>query len=118
MRIEGPAYDVDSHYHISHLVGLVVEGKGWLNVPRGGASVLARKGARWVHLAGPRGKLNGVPGVGVKAHEEMGFALTAGDVVVLPRGAFHVFRCFTNGRMEYIALEFSDYQTDYQAHHD
>ena len=42
--------------------------------------------------------------------------VSIGDIVVIPRGAPHVFTTRPEGRMEYIALEFSDREIDYQAH--
>lgn len=42
--------------------------------------------------------------------------VSVGDLVVIPRGAPHVFSTELGGLMEYIALEFSDAEIDYQAH--
>jgi oxalate decarboxylase/phosphoglucose isomerase-like protein (cupin superfamily) len=40
----------------------------------------------------------------------------SGDVVIIPRGALHVFVTEAEEAMDYIALEFSDGELDYQAH--
>ena len=39
-----------------------------------------------------------------------------GDLVVIPRGAYHVFETQAGSAMDYIAFEFSDAELDYQAH--
>src|ERR1017187_6196909 len=117
VRISGPAVDVGSHYHISHLVGLVVAGRGWLNVPRGKGRLLDKKGRRWVEVPLDPRQWRNAPNLGKQLNEEIGLRVNEGDIVVLPRGAYHVFRCAPGRKMEYIAFEFSDQQTDYQAHH-
>jgi oxalate decarboxylase/phosphoglucose isomerase-like protein (cupin superfamily) len=40
-----------------------------------------------------------------------------GDIVYIPRGAFHVFSTEPGGSMDYVAFEFSDRPIDYQAHY-
>lgn len=42
--------------------------------------------------------------------------VACGDVVIIPRGALHVFVTGASEAMDYIALEFSDRELDYQAH--
>ena len=42
--------------------------------------------------------------------------IESGDIVVIPKGALHVFESPESGSMEYIAFEFSDGALDYQAH--
>lgn len=42
------------------------------------------------------------------------FDITAGDVVIIPRGAMHYF--VSNTKMDWIALEISDLPIDYQKH--
>jgi quercetin dioxygenase-like cupin family protein len=77
------------HYHTSHLIGLVVSGQGYLLISKEDV------------------ENDGVDRVPV----------TVGDVVVIPRGAYHIFECDPNGELDYIALEFSDEAIDYQKHH-
>lgn len=48
--------------------------------------------------------------------EECTQRVTAGDIVVIPRGALHVFTTESGGLLEYVALEFSAGKIDYQAH--
>ena len=117
VRVVGPANDVESHYHVSHLVGLVVEGAGWLKVPRNQGWVLQKRGNRWLEAKPKARQRMDAPRTKSVAYEDMSLPVRNGDVVVLPRGARHVFRCAKGQRMEYIALEFSDDKTDYQAHH-
>ena len=62
-----------------------------------------------------------VHGRGVLHHRTSGGAqvddiASEGDIVVIPRGAAHVFSTENGGSMDYIALEFSDQKIDYQAH--
>jgi hypothetical protein len=117
VRIHGSADDVESHYHISHLAGLIVLGTGWLNVPRSKGWVMKKKGSVWVKAQADHERLLDAPNLCGKKHEDVGLPVYEGDVVVIPRLTHHVFRCRKNKKMEYIALEFSDYKTDYQAHH-
>lgn len=74
------------HFHSSHLVGLVVRGSGWLCRPNEQDGGISRR------------------------------ATARGDVVIIPRGALHLFECDRDGELEYIALEFSDGPIDYQKH--
>ena len=39
-----------------------------------------------------------------------------GDVIVIPKGVYHIFECDPAGAMDYIALEVSDGIIDYQKH--
>lgn len=49
--------------------------------------------------------------------ELVSHSVREGDVIVIPRGALHVFSTQSGNPMEYIALEFADGEIDYQAHH-
>lgn len=51
-----------------------------------------------------------------KGRETVHEKASAGDVVIIPRGAVHVFSTVEGGEMDYIAIEFSDQEIDYQAH--
>lgn len=75
------------HYHTSHLIGLVINGEGRLRLAIDASDRSIR--------------------------EE---PLAAGDVIVIPQGAFHIFECDDSGKLDYIALEFSDVGIDYQKH--
>ena len=86
VRIKGVSGE-SLHYHSSHLVGLVVRGRGWLLVPGDDASGSHRR-----------------------------LAVTKGDVVVVPRRVLHLFECRPREVLEYLALEFSDEDIDYQKH--
>ena len=77
------------HYHTSHLIGLVVSGEGYLLISKENV------------------ENDGIDRVPV----------TVGDVIVIPRGAYHIFECDPTGELDYIALEFSDEAIDYQKHH-
>lgn len=72
--------DEAPHYHTSHLIGAIVNGRGQLRTPEGCHSV------------------------------------SPGDIVVIPRGALHVFEAETEQPMSYIAYEVSDAEIDYQKH--
>jgi quercetin dioxygenase-like cupin family protein len=74
------------HYHSSHLVGVVTRGSGWLCVPGLDKAVPAR------------------------------LPVSSGDVVVIPKGALHLFDCDPDTEMDYVALEVSDGPIDYQKH--
>jgi hypothetical protein len=114
VRIEGPALDVESHYHIAHLVGLVVTGNGWLNVPKSKAVLVVKNRNSWV-VSKDLPEFSSKPQIsGSPSMSSLEYLL---DVVVLPKKTYHVFRCSSRRKMEYIALEFSDQKTDYQAHH-
>lgn len=76
------------HYHSSHLIGVIVRGKGVLLTS----------------------KINNRQ----EAIEKT--AVSVGDVVVIPRGANHIFQCNYSEELHYIALEFSDKAIDYQKH--
>jgi len=86
VRIEGECGE-PLHFHISHLVGLVVRGCGWLCIP---------DEAETARVARVR--------------------VDTGDAVVIPRGALHLFECEPDGFLDYIALEISDRPIDYQKH--
>jgi quercetin dioxygenase-like cupin family protein len=90
VSIDGEA-DEDLHFHTSHLLGTVVRGEGFLCVPTDLANAQA-------------GRISRIP-------------VQPGDVVVIPRGALHIFQCEVGKRLEYIALEVSDSPIDYQKHH-
>ena len=75
------------HFHLSHLVGLVVRGGGWLCIPAPGDRTSVAR-----------------------------VAVSVGDAVVIPRGALHLFECDPTGFLDYIALEVSDRPIDYQKH--
>jgi quercetin dioxygenase-like cupin family protein len=50
------------------------------------------------------------------ARREAAERVECGDVIIIPRGALHVFITADAETMDYIALEFSDKELDYQAH--
>ena len=76
----------DLHYHTSHIVGFITRGEGSLRLP-------AKSG-------------NG----------ETELPVRAGDVVIIPRGALHMFECAVAQEMDYLALEVSEVAIDYQKH--
>lgn len=76
------------HYHTAHLIGVVVRGGGYL---------LTGKGEN------KQGEVDMTP-------------VAVGDLVVIPRGAYHIFECKPSGGLDYVALEFSDAAIDYQKH--
>jgi cupin len=117
VNISGPALDVESHYHISHLLGLVTHGQGWLNVPSKKGWLMSKTGERWMQVQLHPDECAESPNIGKTKNEDFALPVTQGDVIVLPRNAYHVFRCATGNKMAYIALEFSDHKTDFQAHH-
>lgn len=84
VRVSGPTPE-PLHYHISHIVGLVVSGRGELRYESEDGS-------------------------------ESTFEANEGDLVVIPKGAYHVFETKCGSPMEYIAFEFSEAELDYQAH--
>lgn len=47
---------------------------------------------------------------------EINSLVKAGDVVLIPKDAFHVFECSSNESMKYIGLEFANSEIDYQMH--
>jgi oxalate decarboxylase/phosphoglucose isomerase-like protein (cupin superfamily) len=75
------------HYHTSHLIGVVIHGDGVLK------SATDEKESNLRELQ-----------------------VGAGDVILIPRGAYHIFDCEASGGLDYIALEFSDHDIDYQKH--
>ena len=75
------------HYHTSHLIGVVVKGDGML---RSATDKRESNLKDW--------------------------QVAAGDVILIPRGAYHMFECEPSGNLDYIALEFSDHEIDYQKH--
>ena len=78
------------HYHSSHVIGVGVRGMGWLRV--------VKNDFQQHHSTFER------------------LSVEAGDVVLIPRGALHLFECEPAGEFAYIALEISDQPIDYQQH--
>ena len=77
------------HFHTAHLVGVITGGEGYLLTASDDKTTFIKKQT-----------------------------MSAGDVIVIPQGAFHYFQPFTeDGELDYIALEFSDKEIDYQKHH-
>ena len=77
------------HYHTAHLVGVILKGEGFL---------LASSEAN-------SGSIEKQP-------------VTEGDVIIIPRNIYHFFEpLLDKGEIEYIALEFSDKNIDYQKHY-
>ena len=74
------------HFHSSHLIGVVTRGSGWLCVSIESSPFVDK------------------------------VAVSAGDVVVIPRGVFHLFDCDVTQELDYVALEVSDHPLDYQKH--
>ena len=80
VRISGATVE-PLHYHKSHVVGIVVRGRGWL-----------------------------------LCSQERRERISTGDCIVIPRGVLHFFVCDAEESMEYVALEVSDQDIDYQKH--
>ena len=76
------------HFHISHLVGIIVKGEGELRIQDRESQV-----------------------------DEKRIKVVKGDAVIIPKGVLHCFECEDQKNMEYIALEVSDLEIDYQKHH-
>ena len=74
------------HYHTSHVFGFVVRGEG--------VFCLRKKGVK----------------------RETRLPVSSGDLVVIPRGALHLFEC-EKGQLEVVTLEVSDRDLDYQSHY-
>jgi quercetin dioxygenase-like cupin family protein len=49
--------------------------------------------------------------------KEQQFEVRTGDIVVIPRGAPHMFECEGETTLEYVAMELSDQPIDYQKHY-
>jgi len=79
--------DEDLHFHSSHVVGLAIRGSGVL---------------RTASRQSPR--------------DERRLVLEPGDLVLIPRGALHLFETNDSPEFVYVGLEFSDAPIDYQQH--
>jgi mannose-6-phosphate isomerase-like protein (cupin superfamily) len=66
------------HYHGSHLIAMIVSGRGSL--------CIGRKGRRQIRK---------IP-------------VAVNDLLVIPRGSFHMLDCGSSGKLDFIALELSD----------
>jgi mannose-6-phosphate isomerase-like protein (cupin superfamily) len=75
------------HYHRSHVIGLGVKGSGILRT------------------ASPD-----------RLSDERRLSIVPGDIVLIPRGALHLFETEENSEFVYVGLEFSDEPIDYQSH--
>lgn len=78
--------DEPLHYHVSAIVGLILKGEALLRTADGPAS------------------------------SERVLRVDEGDIVVIPKGCWHLFECPSGRSMEYLALELSETTIDYQKH--
>lgn len=86
VRYSPTAVEEQLHYHSSHVVGIGARGAGWLRIP-----------------GTAQGQFDRLP-------------VSAGDVVVIPKGGLHIFECDPRSEFDYVALELSDTSIDYQQH--